>query len=367
MKTPSRSTIAISAATLLASAGIAIALRPPLSQAASPLPAAKPALTVTATHPRRIALPIELHANGFIAAYEEAIIGNEIGGLKLTRLHANVGDRVRAGQVLASFSSEAVEVDLAQARAALDEARANAKAAADNAQRARNVQRGGALSEQQLADYLTSAMTAEARLHSAEAALATQQLRLKYAVLKAPDDGIISSRTATVGAVPAMGTELFRMVRKGRLEWRAEVTATELGKIIRDTKVTLTAANGNTVTGTVRALAPTLDTRTGNALVYVDLPQNSAGITAGMYASGRFNLGHSDGLIIPQPAVQVRDGFSYVFRLAPDGHVSKTPVQPARRQGDQVELLSGATPDDLLVVNGAGFLNDGDLVRQVRP
>jgi len=63
----------------------------------------------------------------------------------------------------------------------------------------------------------------------------------------------------------------------------------------------------------------------------------------------------------------VRDGFSYVFRLAPDGHVSKTPVQPARRQGDQVELLSGATPDDLLVVNGAGFLNDGDLVRQVRP
>lgn len=84
-----------------------------------------------------------------------------------------------------------------------------------------------------------------------------------------------------------------------------------------------------------------------------------------MFAKGEFNLGMSGALTVPQQAVVVRDGFSYVFRLNADSRVSQLKVQAGRRLGDRVEVLDGLTPDTVLVVSGAGFLNDGDLVKNV--
>jgi hypothetical protein len=84
-----------------------------------------------------------------------------------------------------------------------------------------------------------------------------------------------------------------------------------------------------------------------------------------MFASGQFELGSSNAMTVPQQAVVVRDGFSYVFRLNPDQRVSQLKVQSGRRLGDRIEVVNGLTPDSLVVVSGAGFLNDGDLVRNV--
>jgi hypothetical protein len=68
---------------------------------------------------------------------------------------------------------------------------------------------------------------------------------------------------------------------------------------------------------------------------------------------------------LPQQSVTVRDGFSYVFRLNPDGRVTQLKVNTGRRLGDRIEVVAGLAPDALVVVGGAGFLNDGDLVRNV--
>jgi multidrug efflux pump subunit AcrA (membrane-fusion protein) len=84
-----------------------------------------------------------------------------------------------------------------------------------------------------------------------------------------------------------------------------------------------------------------------------------------MFASGQFELGTSDAMTVPQQAVVVRDGFSYVFRLNPDQRVSQLRVQTGRRLADRIEVLDGIKADSLVVVGGAGFLNDGDLVRNV--
>jgi RND family efflux transporter MFP subunit len=203
---------------------------------------------------------------------------------------------------------------------------------------------------------------------AAKAALAQQQLRLKYTQVVAPDSGIISARNATVGAVAGVGTELFRMIRQGRLEWRAEVTAAELPRVKPGAKATVKAASGASVAGTVRTVAPTVDAQTRIALVYVDLPpmlKADAPFKAGMFASGQFDLGESAALTVPQQAIAVRDGFPYVFRLNPDSRVSQVKVSTGRRIGERVEVLSGIAPDALVVVSGAGFLNDGDLVRNV--
>lgn len=329
--------------------------------------AQRPALTVSTAQPQRTSVPIRLAANGSIAAWQEALIGAESNGLRLTEVRVNVGDVVKAGQVLATFSPDTVQAEVAQVRASLLEAQATAAEAAANAERARSLQATGALSQQQIQQFTTAEQTAQARVEAARAALNAQQLRLRHTQVLAPDSGVISARTATLGAVVGAGTELFRMVRKGRLEWRAEVTSTELRRIKPGDKVTVTAASGATAEGTVRMIAPTVDPQTRNGLVYVDLPATagagSAAILAGMFARGEFALGQSDALTVPQEALVVRDGFAYVFVVGQDNRVQMRKVNTGRRVADRVEVLSGLDAGVSIAVRGAGFLNDGDLVR----
>lgn len=358
---------------------------------------AKPALTVTIAKPQVATLGLQFSAHGNIAAWQEALIGSQSNGLPLKEVLANVGDSVRKGQVLARFADDTITADLQQARAALAEAQATAAEASANAERARSLQHTDALSAQQLAQYLTTEKTAAARAEAAHAALSTQQLRLAQTQVLAPDDGIVSARSATLGAVAGAGIELFRLLRQGRLEWRAEVTASELVRLKPGTPVTVTAASGAIVKGRVRMIAPTVDPQTRAALVYVDIPPmgTSAAVAAapvrpkqgsapsagsdvreatsmgalilpGMFAKGSFELGSSSALTLPQQAVVIRDGFTSVFRLGADNRVAQVRVQTGRRSGTQVEVLEGLKPDDAVVVTGAGFLNDGDLVKVVK-
>jgi RND family efflux transporter MFP subunit len=373
--------VALALLAVFALAGAGMAFYAPATQAANDKQAAapKPALTVTVVKPANASLPIRLTANGNVAAWQEASVSSESNGLRLTEVRVNVGDVVKAGDVLAVFSADTVNADVAQAKAALLEAQASAADAVANAARARTLQDSGALSAQQISQYNTAEQTANARIASAQAALATQQLRLKYTKVVAPDSGIISARTATVGAVSAPGTELFRMIRQGRLEWRAEVVAQDLRSIRPGTTALVKAANGSEATGKVRMIAPTVDVQTRSALVYVDLPAGAgnggkggngdkngdAPFKAGMFASGQFELGSSDALTVPQQAIVVRDGFSFVFRVGADNHVTQVKVQPGRRLGDRIEVVGGLRADTPVVLRGAGFLNDGDLVHVV--
>ena len=355
---------------VLAASGAAALIAAPNSRAADDKKAAplKPALTVTTIRPSPASLPIQLAANGNVAAWQEAIIGSETGGYRVNEVRVNVGDVVKKGQVLAVFSGDSVNADVAQAKAALLETRANAAEATANAARARTLQSSGALSAQQISQYMTAEQTANARIAASQATLSAQQLRLKYTQVVAPDSGIISARTATVGSVVGVGTELFRMIRQGRLEWRAEVVAADLARIKPGMRAVVTAASGEKLTGKVRIIAPTIDAQTRSALVYVDLPTSlapNAPFKAGMFASGQFDLGVSNAMTVPQQAVVVRDGFSYVFRLNPDQRVSQLKVSTGRRLSDRIEVTAGIKNDDLVVVGGAGFLNDGDLVRNV--
>ena len=326
--------------------------------------AAKPALTVTTTRPAPSAIAATFGATGNIAAWQEAIIGAQVQGLRINDVRANVGDVVRQGQVLATFAAETVEAELAQSRAGVGEAEAALAEAQANADRARTLDATGAMSAQQINQYTTAAKTAEARLNAARAMAKVNQVRLAQTEVRAPDDGTVSARLATVGAVVQSGQELFRMVRKNRLEWRAEVTSSELPKIAIGQKVTVTTPAGDTVAGTVRMIAPTVDAQTRNVQVYVDLTASRVA-KAGMFARGEFMLGKSNGLTVPSQALVVRDGFAYVFLLKPDNRVQQVKVQAGRRTTDGVEIREGVQSTSVIVAQGAGFLNDGDLVKVV--
>ena len=326
--------------------------------------APKAALTVTVAQPQSANLPVRIAANGNVAAWQEASVGAEANGLRLAQVLVNVGDVVKRGQLLATFAPDTVQADMAQMRAGLAEAEATLAEATANAQRARDLQASGALSAQQINQYFTAERTAQARVQAQQAMAKVQQLRLAQTRVLAPDSGVISARSATVGAVLPAGQELFRMIRQGRLEWRAEVASADLAAMKPGMSVRVTPPNVAPLKGTVRMVAPTVDAQTRNGLVYVDLPAPGAA-KAGMYARGEFEVGSAQGLTLPQSAVLLRDGFSYVLRVGADSKVSETKVKVGRRVGDRIEIVEGLPADARVVASGGGFLGDGDTVRVV--
>lgn len=357
-------------ATLLLTAGVLATLGVRAADdkkaAAAATAGPKPALTVTVVQAQTSTLGLRVPANGSVAAWQEAIVGAEGNGLRLAEVRVNVGDTVRQGQVLAVFASDMARADLAQIKASVAEAEATLAEAAVNAQRARELQASGALSAQQINQYLTAERTAQSRLEAQRAAAKVQQLRLQQTQVLAPDSGVISARSATVGAVVPAGQELFRLIRQGRLEWRAEVASTDLATIKPGQTVQVTPAGGAPVAGKVRMVAPTVDPTTRNGLVYVDLPAPGPA-KAGMFARGEFDVGGSTGLTLPQSAVLLRDGFSYVLAVGADSKVTQLKVSVGRRAGDRIEVTGGLPAGARVVATGAGFLSDGDLVRVVEP
>lgn len=329
----------------------------------------KAALTVNTAQLSQTRLDATVAANGNIAAWQEAVIGAEVNGLMLTEVLVNVGDHVNRGQVLAKFSASTINADIAQAAANLAEAKASALEATGNANRARSIKETGALSAQQVEQYISAEASAKAHVEAAEATLNLQKVKLSQTTVNAPDSGVISSRTATVGAVASPGQELFKLVRQGRLEWRAEMTSADVSKIKIGMPAELTLPDGNKLKGKVRAIAPSIDSQTRNAIVYVDLPNSSA--KAGMYARGKFVLANTSALVLPATAVAIKDGFSYVMRVDADTknkgiyHVRQIKVETGRRSGDVVEILNLEDTGASYVASGGAFLADDDIVKVV--
>lgn len=326
--------------------------------------AARPALTVALVTPQTAEWPQTLAANGNIVAWQEAVIGAELSGLRVTEVLVNVGDAVKRGQPLAKLATDAILADLAQARASVTEAEAALAEAKANADRSKQLQSQGFISPQATIQVLTAEQTTAARLAAARARVQAEEVRLAQARILAPDDGVISARNATVGSLTQPNQELFRLIRGGRLEWRAEVTGTELTKLAPGVRATLTTASGVKVEGTVRAVAPSVDPATRNGIVYVDLPASGA-VRAGTFARGEFELGRGGALTLPQSAVVLRDGFTYVFLVGADNKVVQSKVEVGRRLGDRIEVVAGLPPSVRVVETGGGFLADGDTVRVV--
>jgi RND family efflux transporter MFP subunit len=202
----------------------------------------------------------------------------------------------------------------------------------------------------------------------AKAQLDSKQLQLRYTNVVAPDDGTISARTATLGAVTPVGQELFRLIRQNRLEWRGELTAAQMVHIATGQRIAITLPDGSDAVATVREVAPSLDSQSRLGTVYADIAPGSHA-RAGMYADGQVALGQTEALVIPAQSIVLRDGRNYVLKLADNSDTPKVvrqEVTTGRRQGNDIEIVQGLAASDRVVAEGAGFLNDNDVVRLAR-
>ncbi|MDT4289292.1 efflux RND transporter periplasmic adaptor subunit [Methylomonas sp. MO1] len=338
-------------------------LRPESPDASTPVKAV-PALTVTRAMPQWRQWPTTIEASGAIAAWQEAVIGAQQTGLRLIEVNVNVGDQVKRGQLLARFDADMLRADLAQLQANLAQARATAAQAEINKQRVLKLKNAATLSQQELLRYETEAETSRIQVDVIKAQLAAKQLQLSYAEVRAPDDGAISARMATLGAVAGSGQELFRLIRQNRLEWRGELTAGQIAQIQTGQAIQLSLPDGSVAQAKVRQLAPALDEQSRLGVMYADIVPGSQA-RAGMYANGRIELSQRPALVVPAAGVVIRDGRSYVLKLHSDADTSPVSLQAVatgRRYGVEIEIVQGLSETDRVVVEGAGFLNDGDLV-----
>lgn len=333
----------------------------------TPVVATKPALSVQVITPQKSVWSRRTPAVGTVAAWAEQQVSAETGGLVLVEVRAQVGDVVKRGQLLARLQDLGVSADLAQARAALAEAEAANELAQADAQRARQIEAEGGegLSRQALQQYQAQARSAAARLLSAQARVKSEELRLSQTRIVANDDGVISAKTAVEGAVAQPGQELFRLIRQQRLEWRAELPADLLSQLKPGARAQVQLpGRAEPVEVRLRTVAPTVDPQSRMGLAYADLPPGT-GLRAGSFLQGSFEQGTGEALHVPQSAVQLREGFAYVFKVAADGRVQQVKVSLGRRQADRVEVLQGLDPAARLVAAGVGFLSDGDRVQVV--
>lgn len=316
------------------------------------------ALTVQLVAPQQRSWPDTVTANGALTAWQEVVVSTETGPYRVVDLAVDVGAHVRRGQVLARLAADKLEADLRKQQAALDQSAAALRKAQAEVRRYQAAADSGALSAQQIEEATLDEASQRAALASAQAELDNIRLQLSQTRLVAADDGVVSSRSGVLGQVVAAGTEVYRLVRDGRVEWRAELDARQLALVPAGATAQVLLPGGRRVAGTVRLVAPTLNGNTGRGLVYVSLPASS-GAQAGGYAEGQLVLRQRQALTLPESALVQRDGRGYVFTLDARQRATQRAVSTGRRRDGEVEILDGVTADEQVVAAGGSFLSEG--------
>ena len=175
---------------------------------------------------------------------------------------------------------------------------------------------------------------------------------------------MVSARSVQPGQVVSAGSELLRLIRDGRLEWRAELAQADLLQVGEGAAVFVQSPVGGEVPGQVRRVSPALDAQRRIGTIYADLPE-PGDLRAGMFAQGRIALGEGSALLVPMDALARRDGRAHVFVVGDDGRVQERVVETGAVFGERIEVRSGLDGSERVVTRGAGFLGDGDLVRVV--
>ena len=327
-------------------------------------------LSVETVTPSQDSIGNTLSADGTISAKDVANVSPKVNGVAIEQVLVEEGDRVKAGQVLAIFDTDAMQQQVLQAEADVAEAEATLANATADAARVLPLIEIDAISRQEADRYRTSKLQAEAALQASKARLSTQRLSVKNANVVAPVSGVISEKMAEVGMV-AGGEPLFTIIKGGILEWRADIDPKLLGEVSVGTPVRVSLPAGDSVMGKVNRIAPTADDNR-QITIYASLAPNSK-VRAGMYQTGEFLLGSTSAQTVPNSAIVSNDGYDYVMLVtnikSQDGQnigrIKQQRVSLGERFGDNVALTEPLPADSRLVKQGGSFLNDGDLVRIV--
>ncbi len=319
-----------------------------------------PHTQVTITIARAANWAVSISAQGEILPWEVAIVSAKTNGIGATDIKVVEGDNVRKGQVLARFDDRLLKAELAQAKANLAFASSNLQLASTNLKRFDQLKLKQTLSEQEFDQVATQAATAAATRDQAAAAVELAEVKLADATLVAPDDGKILERNIELGKVPSAGESVFRLLRQHKLEWVAQIDAAELTRVKPNMPAQINVANNQSLTGKIRSVSPQLTSGSRLAKVRVVL-DGAPAIPVNTYAEGKILIGDATAVTVPSDSLVIKDGKTWVFRVK-SNTAEQVLVTTGRRQKNEIEILSGIKADDTVILEGAGFVNDGDKV-----
>ena len=327
-------------------------------------PAAPAGQTVAVSTVTRTDLPRIISASGSVSAWEEVPVGAETGGLVATAVLVDEGTYVRQGQPLVQLNTALLSAQLRQQQAALQTAEADAARDEAALARSQELKARGFLSQASLDTALANQRSSQAGVAQARAGVSQAQTQLSQATIKAPVAGLIISRSVTRGQIVAAGTELFRIVRDGRLEVDVRIPEAQLALVRAGMPATIISDQAGQASGTVRIVTPEVDAETRLGVARVAL----TGVTAlkpGMFARAEIDAGSQPSLTIPAAAVVFRENRAGVYVLAADSTVRFVPITEGGRNDGRVAVAAGLESGQRVVVEGAGFLGEGDQVRVV--
>ena len=306
---------------------------------------------------------------GEVRARYEPELAFRIGG-KISRRMVTVGDRVEAGQPLAELNAEDVRLELDAARARLTSARSDQRLARSELERYRTLLERQVISQSQFDSVESRAEASDAQLEQARAQLKVAGNQADYAVLEAPETGVIAQRLAEAGQVVAAGQAVFVLAVDGDREVVIDLPEQDVKRfqVGDEVAIELWSRPGEPFPGRIRELAPAADpsSRTFEARVAFD--NDTADANLGQ--SARVLVDHANGgadvLTVPLAAVTADQGESFVWVVNPDdATLVKTPVRTGAYREDRVPVLEGLSADDWVVAAGTQVLREGQKVRPV--
>ena len=301
---------------------------------------------------------------GTLEAKTESRVRAELAG-QVKRTFADEGQRVRLGALLARLDDTAVRDAYLSAKSAVRSAESALQNAQRNAERASRLAQAGALPERDLETAQLNATNAEGTLADTRARLATAAKQLAQTFVRALINGSVSEREVDAGDVVQSGAELFRIVDLGSLRLEATVPASEIDRLKVSMPVEFgVSGHDRRFRGRIERINPSVDPATGQVRIYVSIPNEQQSLVAGLFAEGRVATDSRKALSIPLAAVDQR-GTAPLLHIVKGGRVKQVPVRLGVRDEstDLVEVASGITPGDTVLLGSAQGLTEGALVR----
>jgi len=307
----------------------------------------------------------EVSLNGEARPVRDVQVTAQASGVRILQILVDEGDFVRQGQAMARLDNALATAQTRAAQASVAEAESAAVRARGEYERAESIRDSGALSAEAIEQRRAAALAADARLAASRAQLAEVNARLGGGYVRAPASGLVIDRTAELGAA-VDGQPLFRIAADNRLEVAAQVAEADVLAMQEGQTATFSLVDGSTVTGTLRRLPASIDSRTRTGEALFSLPSGTR-VRAGMYLRGHASLPPREVIAVPQSSVLYESGQAYVLVLDDTSHVHRINIQLSGRDGDWVEVTSGLSAGQRIVGSGAAFLQDGEEVRVLQP
>jgi membrane fusion protein (multidrug efflux system) len=315
---------------------------------------------------------------------EAVSLTGELQGMHEVRVMALVPERIRAlpvregqrvarGDVLCVLHGDVQGQAVDQAQAALEAALSARDAARDNLNRMRTLAQAGSIPKSQLEAIEAQARTAEAQVRQASAAVGAASAQKQRTVIHSPIDGVATQIALREGDLASPGVPIMTVVDPRTLKAVLRVPERHFLKLAAGMTVQLSplARPDQKVEGQVSVKSPVIDRMTRTGLIEVHLDNAAGELVAGSAVRARVVLARRPGVVlVPAEAVLLgpetdRTGAAVAFVAEGGTKALRREVMVGARQGDRLEIVSGLSPGEPLVVHGAHFLRDGNPIQVV--